>query len=115
MRKRLTDRRARPRFEIVGQMPGTVEATVRLVICEISNDGALTRSGVALALGSEHRVLVRWDDEDVPTTVRVRHVRRDQATAAGVFLVGLEFVAPSLELRRLVSVCMTSGASADPV
>ena len=115
MRRRLADRRARPRFEIVGQMPGTVEATVRLVICEISNDGVLARSAVALVIGSEHRVLVRWDDEDVPTTVRVCHVRRDQATAQGGFLVGLEFVAPSLELRRLVSVCMTSGASADPV
>ena len=115
MRRRLADRRARPRFEIVGQMPGTVEATVRLVICEISADGVLARSAVALAIGSEHRVLVRWDDEDVPSTVRVCHVRRDEATASGGFLVGLEFVAPSTELRRLVSVCMTAGGSAEPV
>jgi len=115
MRRRLADRRARPRFEIVGQMPGTVEATIRLVICDISNDGVMARSAVALAIGSEHRVLVRWDDEDVPATMRVCHVRRDQATTPGVFLVGFEFVAPSLELRQLVGVCMTSGGSTDPV
>lgn len=115
MRRRLADRRVRPRFEIVGQMPGTVEATVRLVICDIGADGVLARSSVALALGSEHRVLVRWADEDVPATVRVCHVRRDQAAAPGIFLVGFEFVAPSHELRHLVGVCMTSGGSAEPV
>jgi hypothetical protein len=96
-------------------MPGTIEATVRFVICEISNDGVLARSAVPLPIDSEHRVLVHWDDEDVPATVRVRHARHDQASTPGVFLVGLEFVAPSLELRRLVSVCMTSGGSAEPV
>jgi hypothetical protein len=115
MRRRLADRRARPRFEIVGQMAGTVEATVRVVICDISAEGVLARSSVALAVGSEHRVLVRWDDEDVPATVRVCHVRRDPTTPPGVFLVGFEFVGSSLELRRLVSHCMTSGGSPEPV
>jgi len=116
MRRRLADRRARPRYEIVGQMPGTVEATVRLTICDIATDGVLARSGVPLAVGSQHRVLVSWADENVPATVRVRHARRDSDTTPGVlFLVGCEFVAPSPELRRLVNVCMTSGGSAEPV
>jgi hypothetical protein len=96
-------------------MPGTVEATVRLVICDIGNDGLLARSPVALAIGSEHRVMVRWDDEEVPATVRVCHARREQATAPGVFLMGFAFVAPSVELRRLVGVCMTPGGAAEPV
>jgi hypothetical protein len=115
MRRRLADRRARPRFEIVGQMPGIVEATVRLTICDIAVDGVLARSGVPLTVGSEHRVLVSWADEDVPATVRIRHARRDPETTPGVFLVGCEFVAPSPELRRLVNVCMTSGGSTEPV
>ena len=115
MRRRLADRRGRPRFEIVGQMPGTVESTVRLVISDISSDGLLARSPVALPIGSEHRVLMRWDEDEAPATVQVRHVRRDQATAPGVFMVGFTFVAPSIELQRLLVVCLTSGGPAEPV
>jgi hypothetical protein len=95
-------------------MPGTVEAAVRLVICNISAEGALVRSGTPLAAGSEHHVTVRWEAEDVPATMRVRHVRPDMATAPGVYLIGLEFVAPSPELQRQIARCMTSGAAGDP-
>ena len=109
MRRRLADRRARPRFEIVGQMPGTVESVFRLAMCNISAEGVLAKSSTPLPLNSVHRVTLRWDNEDVPASVRVRHVRRETDTPRGAYLLGLEFVGVSPELLQQIVACMTAG------
>jgi hypothetical protein len=72
----LADRRVRPRFEIVGDLAGTVETAARLEICDVSIDGALVRSAVALQPGAELSVTVEFRGAHAPAFVRVRHVRR---------------------------------------
>ena len=109
MRRRLADRRARPRFEIVGQMPGTVETAFRLVLCDVSAEGVLVKSSTPLPLNSEHRATLRWQNEDVPACVRVRHVRRESDSARAAYLLGLEFVTISPELQQQIVACMTAG------
>jgi|SRR6476660_7065557 hypothetical protein len=109
MRRRLADRRARPRFEIVGDLAGTVETTARLIICDLSLDGALVRSDVALHAGAELRVTVEWRGAMAPAFVRVRHTRRE---AERSYAAGVEFVAPSRELVALIAAVSGNGEPA---
>lgn len=109
MRRRLTDRRGRSRFEIVGDLTGTVEAAARLEICDVSLDGALVRSAVALQPGAEMSVTVEFRGALAPAFVRVRHVRRE---AEQTYAAGVEFVMPSRELIALVSAVSGDTAAA---
>jgi len=93
MRRRLADRRDRPRFEIVGQLWGSLEMVVGLRLANVSQSGALVRSAVSLPTGSEHHVTISCQGVHAPTKVRVRHVR--PAVAADgrpEYMIGLEFV-----------------------
>ena len=100
MRRRLADRRVRPRFEIVGDLAGTMETAAHLEICDVSMEGALVRSGVALHPGAELSVTLEFRGALAPAFIRVRHVRRE---AEQIYAAGVEFVAPSRELIALVA------------
>ena len=48
MKRRLGDRRGRPRFEIVGELRGTLDTVIGLPLVDIGKSGALVESPVAL-------------------------------------------------------------------
>ena len=105
MNKRLGDRRLKPRFDIVGELWGTLEAVVRFQVDNIGPGGVLFYSHVALPPDSVHRLTVSGGQREFTTQVQVRHVR----PAIGVsgepaFAIGIEFLGmhPVLvdEIRR---------------
>ena len=48
----MSDRRVRPRFEIVGQLWGTMETVVAMTLCNVGYGGALVESDVPLPSNS---------------------------------------------------------------
>lgn len=103
MRRRLGDRRGRPRFDIVGDLPGSLEAVLHLPLENISRGGALIHSHVALPPESVHTLRLVTDGEAFTTQVRVKHVKK-VATGDGerTFLLGVEFVAMHPRLLGMI-------------
>jgi hypothetical protein len=90
VRRRLVDRRKQPRFEIVGELWGTIETVLRLPIRDVGLNGALLESHAPLAVDSVH--VLAWDAEGRETSAQVR-VRRIQRVTGHCFLIGVEFLA----------------------
>ena len=94
MRRRQADRRVRPRFEVVGNLWGTVETVLRLPLRNVGLTGALIESHVPLAVDSVHRIAWDVDAQEMSAEVRVRHVKAiGGADGEQTYLVGVEFVA----------------------
>jgi hypothetical protein len=92
-RRRLGDRRSRPRFEVVGELPGTLETVVRLQVRNVGLSGGLLESAVRLPAGSIQRLECDVEGMTAALDVRVCHVRA--ATAANgepTYLLGIEFL-----------------------
>ena len=79
VKRRLGDRRARPRFEIVGELFGSLETVLRLPLKNVGIGGALFESHVPLAAESIHRLTWKCDDHETAVQVRVRHVKPVQS------------------------------------
>jgi hypothetical protein len=93
VKRRLGDRRIRPRFELVGDLWGTLETVLRLPIRNVGTGGALFESHVPLAAESIHRLTWRCDDREAAVQVRVRHVRPiEAADGERGYLIGIEFM-----------------------
>ena len=93
MKRRLGDRRNRPRFEIVGELWGTLETVLRLPLKNVGIGGALFESHVPLAAESIHRLTWKCEDRDTAVQVRVRHVRAvESADGERSYLIGIEFL-----------------------
>ena len=75
MRGKLGDRRNRPRYDIVGDLWGTLETVLRLPLKNVGPGGALIESHVPLPAESVHRLKFMFDGQDAATQVRVRHVK----------------------------------------
>lgn len=107
-KRRLGDRRARARFEIVGQLWGSLETVQPLTIHNLGRGGALLESSVPLQLDSVHRLRFSAGGQISDVQARVRHVT-PITTGAGLdhFLIGLEFVSVSpatlAQIDRLVA------------
>jgi hypothetical protein len=97
------DRRVRPRFDIVGDLWGTLETVLRLPVRNVSRGGALIHSHVPLPSQSVHRLAFTADGQDLSVPVRVSHVD-PQVSADGErsYLIGVEFVAPQPALLDLI-------------
>lgn len=93
VKRRLGDRRTRPRFEIVGELWGTLETVLRLPLRNAGIGGALFESQVPLAPESIHRLTWACDDRETDVQVCVRHVR-PIASSDGErgYLIGIEFM-----------------------
>jgi hypothetical protein len=94
VKRRLGDRRGRPRFEIVGNLVGSLEILQRLEVRNLGSGGALVETSLDLPLGSRlgGRLLFRGRRREV--RVEVRHVTplsapRGERTR---YLVGLELL-----------------------
>lgn len=102
MRRKLADRRGRPRFEIVGELWGKLEMVVGLALTNVSQSGGMVLSPVPLETGSEHHVTISCQGLPSPTKVRVRHVRPSVAdNGQPEYVIGLEFltVGPVLQTQ----------------
>lgn len=103
MRRKLGDRRGRPRFDIVGDLWGTLETALRLPLRNVGRRGALIHSHLPLPMESVHRLTFQSDGQDVSTEVRVRHVN-PQVSADGerTYLIGVEFMTTHPVLQQQI-------------
>lgn len=93
VKHRLGDRRVRPRFEIVGELWGTLEMVLHLPLRNIGIGGALFQAHVPLAPESIHRLNWKCEDRETDVQVRVCHVRPvESADGDRSYLIGLEFL-----------------------
>ncbi len=110
MRRKATDRRVRARFDIVGDLWGTLEAVLHLPLRNLSRGGALIDSHVPLPPQSVHRLAIQFDGEDLSLPVRVSHVTpRLSADGERTYLVGVEFLAVPPALVQVVDRLLVAG------
>jgi hypothetical protein len=97
-RRNIDDRRLQPRFEVVGDLWGTLEAPHALQVVNVSAGGALIESARPWAIGDVHWIEMQDASEFGRAQIRVRHVR-EAPGKPGLFWVGVEFlsIAPALE------------------
>jgi hypothetical protein len=110
MKRRLADRRGRPRFEIVGELWGTLETVIGMPLVNISHGGALIESAVSLPFESVHHVTVNCDGHATPASLRVRHVRPGVGSDGRMcFLIGVEFLSISRTLQSQIDSWLEAG------
>ena len=93
MQRRLGDRRGRPRFEIVGELWGTLDAVVGMPLVNVGRGGALVESSVPLPVQSVHHVAVTCDGTPTAASVQVQHVNPVVGPdGKNRYLIGLQFL-----------------------
>jgi len=103
VRRKLGDRRVRPRFDIVGDLWGTLESVLRLPVRNVGRGGALIHSHVPLSSGSVHRLTLESAGVPLTTQVRVQRVEpRNSRDGERTYLIGVEFVSPHPALLEQV-------------
>jgi len=101
-------RRAHLRFEIVGNMPGSVVSTQTLQVVNLGVSGALVEAACALPEYAEYQVQLVLERHVSEATVKVRRVVqvRPQGAEPAKYQIGLEFLAISPEaedeINRLI-------------
>jgi hypothetical protein len=92
-RRRLGDRRNRVRYEIVGQLWGSLETFEPMEVHNLSRGGALVETRVPLTTDSVQRLRFASPGHTLDLQARVAHVsQRQDVTAPENFLVGLQFI-----------------------
>ncbi len=102
MRRQDADRRGRPRFEIVGDVTGTLETAVSLLLRDVGRGGVLVESSVILTAGALHTAMFSCDGQQTSVGVCVRHVRPVVSGGGQRFLAGLEFTTVTPGLLELI-------------
>jgi hypothetical protein len=103
MRRGMGDRRQRPRFDVVGQLAGTLDASVSMALRDVGRGGAQVESFVQLAAGSLHKATFSCDGIEAGVQVCVRHVKSVvSSTGEQRYLIGVEFVSPSPAVLELI-------------
>lgn len=107
---RLGDRRSELRFEIIGQLWGSLEVLEHLPLRNLARGGALIESRVPLNADTVHGVRLMFDDQANDLKVRVRHVTPVREASGDRYLIGLEFVDPAPgtveQIDRIVAAAM---------
>jgi len=110
--RRLSDRRGRLRFELVGELPAAFRTIEVLPLKDFSWRGALVESRVPLAVESVQTLRFVSGDVTGDITARVRHVTRaDSADGEETYRIGFEFLDLQPEMRDVL--VRLSGANAD--
>lgn len=110
MRRKLGDRRIRPRFDIVGELWGTLESVLRLPVRNVGRGGALIHSHVPLSSGSVHRLTIETAGAPLTTQVRVQRVEpRSGHDGERSYLIGVEFMSPHPALLEQVDRWVAAG------
>ena len=109
MQRRLGDRRGRPRFEIIGDLWGTLDTSIDMVLLDVGKNGALVQSTVPLVSQSVHHIVVDCSGLPTPARARVQHVRQVVGPDAhAYYLIGLEFLSVPAALEAQI-VAWTGG------
>ena len=96
MKKRIGDRRARARFEIVGSLTGTLETWERFRLLNLSPAGALIEASAPLPLGTSRSARLAIAARAIDAGVTIRRVANgDHRGTGGMrYLVGVEWTSP---------------------
>ena len=90
---RLADRRVATRFEIVGELWGSVQALEPLRICNLAPEGALVESIAPLPVGSVQPIRLVQGKHSTEMRAAVRHLSPVYLQGGGRrYRVGLEFL-----------------------
>jgi hypothetical protein len=90
---RLADRRTATRFEIVGELWGSVQALEPLRVCNLAPEGALVESVAPLPVGSVQPIRLVHGSQTTEVRAAVRHLSPVYFQGEGPkYRVGLEFV-----------------------
>jgi len=110
VRRKMGDRRNRPRYDIVGDLWGTLETVLHLPLRNLSRGGALIHSHVPLPSQSVHRLAFHANGQELSVPARVSHVDT-QISADGerTYLIGVEFLAPPVALLQLIDAWTVTG------
>jgi hypothetical protein len=92
MKRRIGDRRAKARFEIVGDLWGSLDASATFTVRNLGSSGALLESPVALTPDSMHWVSAIIDGQAEPLRVLVRYSVPNEGAGKVRYLAGVEFV-----------------------
>lgn len=115
MRRRLGDRRARPRFEIVGQLWGSLETQEPLDLINLSRGGALLEGRVSLATDSIQRLRLTFEGQVLDIQARVRHVATlSRASDRERYLIGLEFLGLQPQVLERIDRLLALNATETP-
>jgi hypothetical protein len=110
MQRRIGDRRGKPRFEIVGELWGTLETTTSLTVKNLGRGGALLVSPVPLAPDTVHWVTALADGHPHSVQLRVRHSTPTTGNGSGPrYLVGVEFLNVPPGVEELIAQQLKSG------
>lgn len=115
MKRRIGDRRSRPRFEIVGDLWGSVDVGASLNIVNLGRGGALLESPVEFTPESVHSMLAVTADESCAVTVLIRHSAPAERHGRRSFLLGVQFLDVSAALEQLLNRRMALGDGTRPV
>jgi PilZ domain len=111
MKRRIGDRRTKPRFEIIGDLWGSVDVSASLAVVNLGRGGALLESPVPFVPESVHAVVAVTHEESHKVTVRVRHSTGDDRQGQRRYLVGVEFIDMSPALEEFLARQVTLGNS----
>jgi len=114
MKRKSGDRRGRPRFEIIGDLWGSLDVAATLTLVNLGFGGALLASPLRFPPESVHSMLAIADDETHTITARVRHCSPSTA-AGGGYLVGVEFLNVSPILHDFLARQLAFGNGTLPV
>ena len=90
---RLADRRVATRFEIVGELWGSVQALESLRVCNLAPEGALVESVAPLPVGSVQPIRLVQGAQTVEVRAAVRHLSPVYSQSGDRrYRVGLEFI-----------------------
>lgn len=90
---RLADRRTATRFEVLGELWGSIQAAEPLILRNLGREGALIESAAPLPVGSTHTIRLMRGTTATDVRAVVRHLSPVlQAAGPRRYLVGLEFV-----------------------
>src|SRR6476619_3503447 len=111
VRRKIGDRRIRPRFDIVGDLWGSLETVLRLPLRNVSRGGALIHSHAPLPSQSVHRLAFWADGQELTVPVRVSRVD-EQVSADGerTYLIGVGCLAAEPRLLAFVERMFATGA-----
>jgi hypothetical protein len=106
-KERLGDRRTDLRFEIIGQLWGSLETVEHLPLRNLARGGALVESRAPLNPETVRAVRLAFGDQINDIQARVRHVTSEIDGTGERYLVGLEFIEPSVaaleQIDRIVA------------
>jgi PilZ domain len=117
-KERLGDRRSDLRFEIIGQLWGSLETVEPLPLRNVSRGGALVESRLPLLADSVQGVRLVFQGRASDLQARVRHVTPIVDPEGGErFLIGFEFVAIGEEALARIDhlVAVSSGRGPNSV